>query len=74
MKMNTITKGTNTADEIQNSNLGSVSQLTKSIEWLSLDTNVNDQIPLTQNSDKLPKPSQYVELQYRMKMIGINVK
>ena len=56
----------NTADETQNSNLESISQLTKSIEWLawlSLDTNVNDQIPLTNNSDKLPKPSQYVEFQ-----------
>ena len=53
----------NTADKTQNSNLESISQLTKSIEWLSLDTNVNDQIPLTHNSDKLPKPSHYVEFQ-----------
>ena len=35
----------------------------KSIERLSLDTTVNDQIPLIHNSDKLPKPSQYVEFQ-----------
>ena len=47
----------NTTDETQNSNLESISQLTESIEQLSLDTNVNDQIPLTRNSDKLPKPS-----------------
>ena len=53
----------NTANETQNSNLESISQLTKSIEWFSLDSNVNDQIPLTHNSDKLPKPSQNVEFQ-----------
>ena len=53
----------NTADEIQNINLESISQLTKSIEQLSLNTNVNTQIPLTHDSDKLPKPSQYVEFQ-----------
>ena len=46
----------NTADETQDSNLESISHLTKSIERLSLDTNVNNQIPLTHNSDKLPKP------------------
>ena len=40
-----------------------IRQLTKSMERLSLDTNVTDQIPLTHNSDKLPKPSQYVEFQ-----------
>ena len=40
-----------------------IRQLTKSVERLSLDTNVTDQIPLTHNSDKLPKPSQYVEFQ-----------
>ena len=51
----------NTADETQNSNLESISQLTKSIEWLSLNTNVNDQIPSYHIGDKLPKPSQYVE-------------
>ena len=35
----------------------------KSTERLSLDKIVNDQIPLIHNSDKLPKPSQYVEFQ-----------
>ena len=50
-------------DEIQNSNLESISQLTKSIERLSLYTKVTDQTPLTHNSDKLPQPSQYVEFQ-----------
>ena len=60
--MNTITKRT-LADEIQNSNLESTSQFAKSIERLALDANVNDQPPLTHNSDKLPKPSQYVEFQ-----------
>ena len=49
--------------EFQNSNLESTSQLNKSVEWLSLNTNVNNQIPLTHHSDKLPKPSQCVEFQ-----------
>ena len=53
----------NTADETQNGNLESIRQLTKSIERLSLDAIVNDQIPLIRNSDKLPKPSQHVEFQ-----------
>ena len=57
----------NTADETQDSNLESISQLTKSIERLSLDTNINDHITLTHNSDKLPKPSQYVEFQLENK-------
>ena len=57
----------NTADETQNSNLESISQLTKSIEQYSLDTNVNDQTTLTHNSDKLSKPSQYVEFQLENK-------
>ena len=53
----------NTADETQNSNLESTSQLTKSIERLSLNTTPNEQTPLTHSSDKLLKPSQYVEFQ-----------
>ena len=36
-------KQESTPDETQNSNLESKSQLTKSIEWLSLNKNVNDQ-------------------------------
>ena len=52
-----------TADEAQKSNLESISQLNKSVEWLSLNTNVNNQIPLTHHSDKLPKPSKCVEFQ-----------
>ena len=48
----------NIADETQN--YTSINQINRT---LSLDTNVNDQIPLTHNSDKLPKPSQYVEFQ-----------
>ena len=53
----------NSPDESQNNNLGSIAQLTKSLGWLSLDTNVYSQTPLTSTSDKLPKPSQYVEFQ-----------
>ena len=38
----------------KNSNLENISQLTKSMKQLSLDTNANNQIPLTHNSDKVP--------------------
>ena len=54
-----------TPDETQNSNLESISQWTKSIERLSLNKNVNDQIPLTHNIYKLLKPSQYLEFQLK---------
>ena len=47
----------------QNSNLETISPLTKSIRRFSLDANVNDRTSLTDNSDKLPKARQYVEFQ-----------
>ena len=54
MKMNKITKRTLLMKFQKNSNLENISQSTKSMKQLSLDTNANNQIPLTHNSDKVP--------------------
>ena len=52
-------------DNLDNDNLLTMSQLTKSEERRSLYSNVKDHFPLTCNNDKLLKPSQYIELLFQ---------